>query len=98
MPPGRGVRHAGFPGKPPVPAALQYKANAIPAPATSNVRGVSAGGMYAAPTHGPNANATKKGSGKAAAHGGAKTPPYRAKIYAMPTVPGRPPRSTTPQT
>ena len=97
MPPGRGVPRAGFPGKPPVPAALQCKANTLPT-VNGQHRGVSAGGIYAPPTHGPNANATKKGSGKAAGYGGRERPPYRAKIYAMPTVPGRPPRSTTPQT
>ena len=55
-----------------------------------------AGGIYAAPTHGPNANATKKGSGKAAGYGGVKTPPYRAKTHAMPTVNGQPPRAIAP--
>ena len=49
------------------------------APATSNARGVSAGGMVAAPTHRPNAAATKKRYCEANGHGGAKTPPYNAK-------------------
>ena len=34
--------------------------------------------MYAAPTHRPNAVAMQKRYHKANAHGGVKTPPYRA--------------------
>ena len=37
-----------------------------------------AGGIYAAPTHGPNAVATKKPRHKINRHGGVKTPPYKA--------------------
>ena len=36
-----------------------------------------AGGMYAAPTHGPNAVATQKRYHGANDHGGVKTPPYK---------------------
>ena len=106
MPPGRGALYAGFAGKPAVCPGLYGGVKTPPCKAreTSYSPGNAqhphrfAGGIYAAPTHGPNAIATKKRYCGADVHGGGKPPPYNAKQTPNHAVNGQPPRSTAPQT
>ena len=58
--------------------ALQCKTNAMQTVDTQRYNRF-AGGIYAAPTHGPNAVTTQKRYHGANGHGGVKTPPYNAR-------------------
>ena len=68
MPPGRGVRRAGVAVGCPFPPP--YKAKQTPGrPGNAKWPHRFAGGMYAAPTHGPNAVAMQKRQSKANVRG-----------------------------
>ena len=67
--------------------ALQCGANTIQT-VNGQRRGVSAGGIYAAPTHGPNAVTTKKRYCGANGHGGRERPPYKARQTPYDPYPG----------
>ncbi len=74
--------------------ALQYKIHIIPS-VYGRRRHRFAGGMYAAPTHGPNAVTTKKWYRRANSHGGAKAPPYKPTTTSR-LPPGTPQRQNPP--